>query len=292
VLAALATGKHVYCEWPLGNGLAESIELAEAAREAGTVAVVGLQGRVAPAVRHVRRLVEEGYVGEVLSTSLTSPCWVYGGTLLPGLAFMADKRNGATMHTVQLGHISDAMAYCIGELSEVRAVQAVVRPRVIDEATGDVLDSTAPDQIALSGRLEQGGVASIHLRGGRSAEGLRWVIQGTEGELLFTSPGAHFNNDDEGAPSLFAARPGDATMTPLETPKDLRWVPADTPGGPPYNVAQFYMRLARDIREGTHTCPTFDHAVARHRLLDAVEEAVETGAVQHYDAGPDSRVLA
>ena len=37
VTAALEAGKHVYCEWPLGNGLAEAIELAELARrEQGT----------------------------------------------------------------------------------------------------------------------------------------------------------------------------------------------------------------------------------------------------------------
>ena len=37
VTAALEAGKHVYCEWPLGNGLAEAIELAELAkRQQGT----------------------------------------------------------------------------------------------------------------------------------------------------------------------------------------------------------------------------------------------------------------
>jgi predicted dehydrogenase len=42
-------------------------------------------------------------------------------------------------------------------------------------------------------------------------------------------------------------------------------------------VAQAYARFARDYREGTHLCPTFDDAVTRHRMLDAIEQAAATG---------------
>src|SRR5437667_7716102 len=68
--AALGAGKAVYCEWPLGNGLKEAETLAALAKKQGVLAVAGLQARSAPAVAYVRDLVEEGYVGEVLSTSL------------------------------------------------------------------------------------------------------------------------------------------------------------------------------------------------------------------------------
>jgi predicted dehydrogenase len=46
------------------------------------------------------------------------------------------------------------------------------------------------------------------------------------------------------------------------------------------NVAQAYARFARDYREGTHLCPTFDDAVTRHRMLDAIEKAAATGQRQ------------
>ena len=38
VLAALAAGKHIYCEWPLGRNLAETMELAKAAQSANVCA--------------------------------------------------------------------------------------------------------------------------------------------------------------------------------------------------------------------------------------------------------------
>jgi predicted dehydrogenase len=36
-------------------------------------------------------------------------------------------------------------------------------------------------------------------------------------------------------------------------------------------------RFARDYREGTHLCPTFEDAVTRHRMLNAIETAAMTG---------------
>src|SRR5216110_1826380 len=68
--AALEAGKAVYCEWPLGNGLKEAETLAGLAQEKGVLAVAGLQARAAPAVAYVHDLIEQGYVGEVLSTTL------------------------------------------------------------------------------------------------------------------------------------------------------------------------------------------------------------------------------
>jgi predicted dehydrogenase len=62
-------------------------------------------------------------------------------------------------------------------------------------------------------------------------------------------------------------------------PAKYRWGPAQA-AGPSTNVAQAYANLARDYREGTHLCPTFDDAVTRHRMLDAIETAAATGRRQ------------
>src|SRR5207302_3594669 len=69
--AALAAGKHVYCEWPLGKTTAEAIELASLARERGLATAVGLQARVNPAIMHLKELVQSGYVGEMLAVHVS-----------------------------------------------------------------------------------------------------------------------------------------------------------------------------------------------------------------------------
>ena len=70
VKSALEAGKHVFCEWPLGNGLVEAKEMARLADSKGLVAATSTQMRVAPEVLHLKKLIAEGYVGKVLSTTL------------------------------------------------------------------------------------------------------------------------------------------------------------------------------------------------------------------------------
>src|SRR5437879_9221168 len=70
VSAALAAGKAVYCEWPLGRDLDDAKAMAAIAAAQRVHSVVGLQGRQAPAVEFVNDLLREGYVGDVLSTTL------------------------------------------------------------------------------------------------------------------------------------------------------------------------------------------------------------------------------
>src|SRR5207253_4149044 len=60
VSAALAAGKAVYCEWPLGRDLDDAQGMAKLAAERGVPTVVGLQGRQAPAIQFVQELLDDG----------------------------------------------------------------------------------------------------------------------------------------------------------------------------------------------------------------------------------------
>src|SRR6266852_2692020 len=70
VSAALAAGKAVYCEWPLGRDLDDARAMAALAAKQGVRTVVGLQARQAPAIEFVQELLRDGFVGEVLSTTM------------------------------------------------------------------------------------------------------------------------------------------------------------------------------------------------------------------------------
>jgi predicted dehydrogenase len=65
-IAALEAGKHVLCEKPLANSVAEAEAMADAARRArerGQVAMVGFNYRRTPAIAHARRMVAGGRIG-------------------------------------------------------------------------------------------------------------------------------------------------------------------------------------------------------------------------------------
>ena len=69
VMAGLQAGKAVLCEWPLGANLAEAEEMAGLARQRSVKTIVGLQARSDPTILYARDLVQEGYIGEVLTAT-------------------------------------------------------------------------------------------------------------------------------------------------------------------------------------------------------------------------------
>src|SRR3954453_22736250 len=69
--AAMKAGKHVYCEWPSGLSLQQVSSLAEIAKQRERVTMVGLQARWSPVALWMHKLIEDGYIGEVLNFSFT-----------------------------------------------------------------------------------------------------------------------------------------------------------------------------------------------------------------------------
>src|SRR6266498_328403 len=272
--AALEAGKAVYCEWPLGNGLNEAETLAALAKNKGVLAVAGLQARSAPAVAYVRDLVEQGYVGEVLSTTLVGSGMGWGPTVEPFNAYLNNKKNGATMLSIAVGHTADALCYCIGEVRELSATMAMRRQTFTIAETGESKPMSAEDQVAVSGLLDGGAAFSIHYRGGVSrGTNLLWEINGSDGDLQLTATGGQaqiWELDARGG------KGDQSTLEHLPVPEQYRWA-SPQPQGPSTNVAQAYAHFARDYREGTNLCPTFDDAVTRHWMLDAIEQAAATG---------------
>src|SRR5438132_4692003 len=188
--AALEAGKAVYCEWPLGNGLKEAETLAALAKERGALAVVGLQARSAPAVAYVRDLIKHGYVGDVLSTTLIGSGMGWGPTVEPFNVYLNDKKNGATMLSIALGHAADALCHCLGEVRELSATTTMRRKSFTIAGTGERKPMAADDQVCVTGLLEGGAALSIHYRGGVSrGTNLLWEINGTEGDLQLTAAG-------------------------------------------------------------------------------------------------------
>ena len=275
--AALEAGKAVYCEWPLGNGLKEAETLAALAKKQGVLAVAGLQARSAPAVAYVRDLIEQGYVGEVLSTTLVGSGMGWGPTVEPFNAYLNDKKNGATMLSIALGHTADALCYCLGEVRELSATMAMRRKTFTIAGTGESKPMNAEDQVAVTGLLEGGATFLIHYRGGSSrGTNLLWEINGSEGDLQLTATGGQAQIWEL---DVHGGNGAQSSLEPLPVPKLYRWAPPQAPG-PSTNVAQAYAHFARDYREGTHLCPTFEDAVTRHRMLNTIETAAATGQRQ------------
>jgi predicted dehydrogenase len=276
VSAALAAGKAVYCEWPLGRDLDDARAMAGLAAERAVRTVVGLQARQAPAIEFVQQLLSDGYVGEVLSTSLVGLS-VPGDVIGQPNAYMLDKTNGANALTIALGQSVDIVNHVLGEFAQLSAVADLRRPLITIEETGERIVKTAPDQIALIGPLTSGAIASIHIREAvAGGTGFLWEINGTEGTLRITA--------DEAQPQIFplavAGARGRDEPAELAVPAVLtqKWPELATlERAPAYNVARAYAAFAADIDNATHTVPDFADAVRRHELIAAIERSAASG---------------
>jgi predicted dehydrogenase len=237
---ALRAGKHVLTEWPLGANLREAQEMADLAQKQGVHSMVGLQGRFAPAFRRLKELIDEGYVGEVLSCHLTQ---IRPGVLnrTSGRTWQRDRTLGATTLTIPFGHAVDCMCMCLGEFTEVSAVVSTQVPQWHETDTDRMVDVTAPDTILVSGKLASGAVASVQvvrLEGGKGA---------------------------------------DRALQALPIPERLAAIPPGVPAGEPANVAGVYQGFAEAIRSGRRVEPDFATAVRRHTLVEAVQAASDQG---------------
>src|SRR5207244_8203384 len=105
-------------------------------------------------------------------------------------AYLNDRKNGATMLSIAVGHTADALCHCLGEVRELSATIAMRRQTFTIAKTGESKPMNAEDQVAVSGLLEGGTAFSIHYRGGVSrGTNLLWEINGSEGDLQLTATG-------------------------------------------------------------------------------------------------------
>ena len=267
VLAAIAAGKHVYCEWPLGRDATEAQEMADAARAAGVHVAIGLQGGNAWAVRHAAELVADGAIGRPLSLRVVSPTAGWGAESPANYAYLQDKANGATLSTIAGGHTLAAIEAVVGSYAEVIARASILLDRMTLMGTDESVARTCADHLLVFGKHDSGCVSSMEIVGGVTDVPFQFDLRGDKGTLNIT--GDH--------PGGYQVAELTVTTSPPSTPQPASVVNGVRP--PSTNVAELWARFAQDIRRGTRTVPDFDRAVRLTRLLDAIDVSSEEGRV-------------
>ena len=275
---ALEAGKHVYCEWPLGATTQEAEELAALARKKGLKTMVGLQRQASPAYMYMRELIKEGYVGQMLAVNLTM---FNSGALTrtSDRTWQRDIKLGANPFTITFGHAIDAALMVVGELAEVSANITTQVPQWFETDTKKFVDTNAPDNIMVHGRLENGAVLNAYMGvQPYHGTGFRFEIFGHDGTLAMIGGG---EAGQEVERKIWGGKKDDKALQELPVPERLKWVPESVRKvGRAYDVGQMWVNFAKAIHTGSNAHPDFDYAVRRHRMLDAMRRASETGMRQ------------
>jgi predicted dehydrogenase len=234
--------------------------------------MIGLQARGDPALRYLRELVADDYLGEVLAVNMT----MFTGGVLDrpkSRLWDRDKTKGISALTVRGIHTMDVLCWCLGDFVELsgKVTTQVRQWRVIE--TNEMVDVDTADNVMVQGRLQSGAIASVHVGTvPYNASGWRMEIYGRKGTIRASSKGS----PQRDANILLGAQKG-GPLEPLAVPERFVEVPAEMPAGPPRNVGHLYLRMARAIRDGGAVEPDFGVALNRHRLIDAIQRSSDEG---------------
>ena len=196
VLAAIAAGKHIYCEKPVASDLATALELAREARSAGVKNGVVQDKLWLPGLRKLSRLIEAGFLGRLLSVRMDFGYWVFDGFEAPSQrpSWNYRKEEGGGIVLDMYCHWRYVVNGLFGPIRSVLALEATHIPERVDER-GRVYPTTADDAaygiLALDGglvvqinsswctRVRRDDLLTVHVDGteGSAVAGLRecWV---------------------------------------------------------------------------------------------------------------------
>jgi predicted dehydrogenase len=187
-LAAIAAGKHVYCEKPLALDAAGALAMTEAAEAAGVRTLVGYNYLQNPITALAKDIVASGQIGDVIH---------FRGTHFED--YMSDPRAPCTWRcrkatagagaVADLGsHIISLARHLVGEIQEVSgSLQTVIRERPSPGEPGRTAPVEVDDQAQALVRFTGGAAGTIEaswMAPGRKMH-LGYEISGSKGTLVF-----------------------------------------------------------------------------------------------------------
>lgn len=287
-IAALEAGKHVLCEKPLANTVAEAEAMAEAAEKAaarGVRAMVGFTYRRVPAVMLLRNLIAEGAVGKVNQVRASyRQDWLVDPDM--PLAWRLQKEHAGSGALGDIGaHAIDLAQFVTGQnIDKVSGViDTIVKERPLLNS-GSGLSGTATagygqvtvDDIAIfTGRFASGALASFEAS--RFATGRKNALQI---EISGDKSALAFDLEDLNSVQFYdrtvpADRQGfrKILVTEPDHPYVSAWWPAGHMLGYEHGFSHQVKDLVEAISSGIDPQPTFDDGLGVQRVLDAVERS-------------------
>jgi predicted dehydrogenase len=204
ILKALAAGKQIYTEKPIAESVSEGVELVTAAREAGVINGVVHDKLYLPGLLKLKRLIDSGFFGRILSVRGEFGYWVFEGDVLPAQRPSWNYRaeDGGGMVLDMFPHWNYVLENLFGRVEAVTARAVTHIPERWDEQ-GRKYDATADDAAYGIFELEGDVIAQINSS---------WAVRVDRGELVeFQVDGTH----GSAVAGLFGCRIQHRARTPM-----------------------------------------------------------------------------
>src|SRR3954464_14360020 len=287
-IAALEAGKHVLCEKPLANSVAEAEAMAAAAERAaasGVRAMVGFTYRRVPAVILARKLVAEGRLGEIRHVRAQYlQDWIADPAAPMSWRLQKEKAGSGALGDIG-ARIVDLTQFITGQtLTGVSGlVETFVRKRPLPTSTGKLGgvggdgfgEVTVDDAAVFLGRFTDGALATFEATrfalGRKNA--IRIEVNGSAGSLAFDFEDMNVLEFFDGAEPAETAGFRRIVVTEPEHPYVAAWWPAGHGLGYEHGFTHQVVDLVTALAAGDQPTPSFADGLQVQRVLDAVERS-------------------
>ena len=184
ILKGLAAGKHIFTEKPIAESVADGLELVSAAEQAGAITGVVHDKLYLPGLVKLKRLIDLGFFGRILSVRGEFGYWVFEGDIIPAQRPSWNYRaeDGGGMVLDMFCHWNYVLENLFGRVEAVTAKAVTHIPERWDE-NGNVYTATADDAAYGIFELSGGIIAQINSS---------WAVRVDRGELVeFQVDGTH-----------------------------------------------------------------------------------------------------
>jgi predicted dehydrogenase len=301
-IAALAAGKHVLCEKPLANSVAEAREMVDAADRAaasGVRAMCGFNYRRVPAVSLMRQLVAAGRLGTIRHVrAVYLQDWIVDPQFPLVWRLQKDKAGSGALGDIG-AHIVDLTQYVTGQrIAGVSALtETFIKERPLpaassglaatsnggssdasDDGGGPVTGPVTVDDAALFlARLDGGAIATYEatrFATGRK-NGLRVEVNGSIGSVAFDLERLNelefYDTSAPGTEQGFTR----ILVTEADHPYMSAWWPPGHIIGYEHSFTHEMRDFVQDIATGSDPAPSFADALQVQLVLDAVSRSAE-----------------
>ncbi len=286
-IAALEAGKHVLCEKPLANTVAEAEAMtaaAEAARAKGVRSMVGFTYRRVPAIALARQLVAEGKLGTIRHVRAQYlQDWIADPEA--PLSWRLDKEKAGSGALGDIGaHIIDLTQFITGDnIAEVSGqLETFVKERPVAASEHTGLSGTAgtergpvtvDDAAVFLAKFASGALgvfeATRFATGRKNA--IRIEINGSAGSLAFDFEDMNVLHYYDAAEDSRTAGFRRILATEPTHPYVEAWWPPGHLLGYEHGFTHQVVDLVTAIAEGADPAPSFADGLRVQRVLAAVE---------------------
>jgi len=306
-IAALQAGKHVLCEKPLANSVAEAelmAAAAEAASARGVRSMVGFNYRRVPAISLAQRLVADGRLGEIRHVRAQYlQDWIIDPQFPLVWRLQADRAGSGALGDIG-AHIVDAAQFIVGDqLTGVSGLtETFIKERPLPgtasssglqaEAATGTGPVTVDDAALFMGRFAGGALGSFEAT--RFATGrknaIRIEVNGSLGSVAFDFESMNELQVYDATTRAEVAGFTRVLVTEPEHPYMAAWWPPGHLIGYEHSFTHEIVDLIRDLAADTDPSPSFADGLQVQRVLAAVQESA--GDESRWRAVPQSESAA